>query len=177
MGLTDRTKGQGSPIRGESDTGAAAVEMALVLPMLVLLLAGIMDYGLLLNDQMAMRQGVGAAVRQGVVGQAGSSDSCPIAGAAAANAQTRKLICLTKQATSVDSGSSRVMISFPGTQLKGGSLIMCVQYPMESTTTIFDPLMDGVLKAKVEMRIEQDLSGFTSAAETALPGGDWTWCV
>lgn len=145
--------------------------------MLILLIAGIMDFGLIFSDLMAMRQGVGAGVRQGVVAQAGASESCIITGAAGANTQTRRLICLTKDMIGLNEADSRMMVSFPGSKLKGGSMILCAQHPLESTTSVFDTLLNGALKAKVEMRIEQDLSGFVSVAETALPGADWAWCA
>ena len=160
-----------------SESGASAVEMALVLPVLLLFLAGIMDFGLVFNNLMSMRQGIGAGVRQGIVAQQGSSSDCSITGAAGATAQTQQLMCLTKSMIGLDPVDSRTKILFPGVKTKGGSLILCAQYPLDSATSLFDPLLHGVLKAKVEMRIEQDLSAFGSASETALPEGDWTWCV
>ena len=134
--------------------------MALVLPLLVTLMAAIFDFGLVFNDLMAMRQGVGAGVRQGVVAQAGASDSCLITGAAAATTSTRKLMCLTKGLVGLDPAASRTMVSFPGVKTKGGTLIVCAQYPLDSTTTVIDAVLAGALRAKVEMRIEQDLSAF-----------------
>lgn len=148
----------------------------MVLPFLILVLAGIIDFGLVFSDLMSLRQGVGAGVRQGVVAHAGTASTCTITGAAAANLETRRLICLTKGMIGLDEADSRTMVSFPASKLKGGSLIICAQHPLESSTLVFDSILDGQLKAKVEMRIEQDLSAFDSAAETALPGGDWTWC-
>ncbi|MEX0791376.1 MAG: TadE/TadG family type IV pilus assembly protein [Actinomycetota bacterium] len=153
------------------------MEMALVLPVLVLIVAGIIDFGLVFNDLMALRQGLGAGVRQGVVAQAGTNSSCTLTGAAAANTETKKLMCLTKSLVALDQTNTRTMVSFPGSKTKGGSLILCAQTPLESATTIFDPILDGALKAKVHMRIEQDLSGFGSASESALSGSDWSWCA
>lgn len=160
-----------------SENGSSAVELAIVLPILITILAGIMDFGILFTETMAMRQGVGSGVRQGIVAQPGTSSTCSITGASAASTPTKQLICLTKSRIGLDATSSRTKILFPGIKTKGGSLIICAQYPMTSATTLFDPLLDGVTKSKVEMRIEQDLSAFDSIAETALPGGDWTWCV
>jgi Flp pilus assembly pilin Flp len=163
--------------RPKDEQGASAVEMALVLPALVLILAGIIDFGLVFNDLMALRQGVGAGVRQGVVAQAGTSSTCTLTGAAAANTETKKLMCLTKSLVALDETDTRTMVSFPGSRTKGGSMILCAQTPLESATTVFDPLLDGALKAKVHMRIEQDLSSFGSASESALADSDWSWCV
>ena len=53
-------------IRREFDHGAAAVELALILPVLILLLGGIIDFGLAFNAQIsathAAREGARAAV-------------------------------------------------------------------------------------------------------------------
>jgi hypothetical protein len=159
-----------------SEGGASAVEMALVAPILVILLAGIVDFGLVFNDLMSLRQGVGAGVRQGVVAQGGSNASCPLTGAAAAPTETKKLMCLTKSLVGLPTVSTRTKVAFPGSKLKGGSLIVCAQSPLESATTVFSPLLSGALKAEVQMRIEQDLSSYGSASETALAGSDWSWC-
>jgi hypothetical protein len=159
-----------------SELGGSAVEMALVLPMLALILAGILDFGLVFNDLMALKQGVGGSVRQGVVAQVGSSSTCSITGAAGVNADTKKLMCLTKSMVGLDA-DVRTKISFPGSKLKGGSLIVCAQTPLDSATSIFDPVLNGALKAKVHMRIEQNLSALGSSSETALAGSDWSWCV
>lgn len=151
--------------------------MALVLPVLVLILAGILDFGLVFSDLMALKQGVGAGVRQGVVAQAGSNSSCTITGAAAATTETKKLMCLTKSMVGLEQAETRTKIYFPGSRLKGGSLVVCAQTPLDSATSMFDPILNGALKAKVHMRIEQDLSSFGSSSETALTGSDWSWCV
>ena len=51
------------------DSGATAVEFALVAPILLLLVFGIIEYGLWFSDSLATRQGVREAARQGVVAQ------------------------------------------------------------------------------------------------------------
>ncbi|HEX2052693.1 MAG TPA: TadE/TadG family type IV pilus assembly protein [Actinomycetota bacterium] len=160
----------------QEETGASAVEMALVLPVLVLLLAGIIDFGLVFSDLMALRQGVGAGVRQGIVAQVGSTSTCTINGAAVATTDTRKLMCLTKDLIGLDEADSRMKVYFPALKTKGGTMVLCSQYPLDSASAVFDTVLSGALKAKVEMRIEQDLSTFASAEETALSGSDWTWC-
>ena len=163
-------------LRSKDESGVAALEMALVLPALITLLAGIVDFGLVFNNFMAIRQGIGAGVRQGVVAQAGTSSSCPLSGVSGAPTATKELMCLTKGMIGLDSATTRTKVYFPGVKTKGGSLVLCAQSPLDSTTGLFEPVLDGILKAKVEMRIEQDLSAFGSASETSLPGGDWTWC-
>jgi Flp pilus assembly protein TadG len=49
--------------KGHFDRGAAAVEMALVLPLLLLVLFGLVDFGRAFNDQMQLTQAAREAVR------------------------------------------------------------------------------------------------------------------
>lgn len=163
--------------RLSNETGSNTVELAIVLPVLITFLAGIMDFGLVFNDIMSMRQGVGSGVRQGIVAQPGGTSTCPMEGASSATLATQKLICLSKERIGLEQATTRTKIFFPGAKTKGGSLVICAQRPLESATTMFSSILDGVLKTKVEMRIEQDLSTFNSIAETSLPGGDWAWCA
>ncbi len=54
-------------LRRRSEDGAAAVEFALVTPLLFLVMFGILQYGLYFFDTLGTRQGVREAARQGVV--------------------------------------------------------------------------------------------------------------
>ena len=54
-------------LRG-ADRGAAAVEFALVVPILVMLLFGIIDYGLYFANALGVRSGASDAARQIIVG-------------------------------------------------------------------------------------------------------------
>ena len=163
--------------RGRGDqTGASAVEFALVMPVLVAFVAGIVDFGMVFSNQAALHQGVGAAARQGVIAKPGTSSACSITGlSSATSVETKSLICLTKDRIGLD--GARVKLSFPAVKTKGGALLLCAQYPLESVTGFFDPLLNGVLTSKVRMRIEQDLSSFGSTEEPALPGASWGWCA
>jgi len=58
---------------GHPESGAAAVEMALLLPLLLLILFGIIDFGRMYNMQIALTQ----ASREGVRGLALGSSSNP----------------------------------------------------------------------------------------------------
>ncbi len=53
---------------GEADSGAAAVEFALVLPLLLLLLLGIIDFGRAYNMQLALTQAAREGVRVSALG-------------------------------------------------------------------------------------------------------------
>ena len=58
--------------RSVDDRGAAAVEMALVLPILLVLVFGIIDFGFLFNAQVSLTQATREGVRLGAVGEAPS---------------------------------------------------------------------------------------------------------
>ena len=62
------------PGRRRADPGAAAVEFALVTPLLLVMLFGIIDYGIWFADSISARQAVRDAARQGFVENSGH---CP----------------------------------------------------------------------------------------------------
>jgi Flp pilus assembly protein TadG len=53
---------------GQSESGAAAVEMALVLPILLVVVLGIIEFGFVFNAQISLTQAVREGVRVGSVG-------------------------------------------------------------------------------------------------------------
>jgi len=65
---------------GHLDRGAAAVEMALVLPVLLLVLFGLVDFGRAFNTQMQLTQAAREAVRVVAMGQPGDAGSRASAG-------------------------------------------------------------------------------------------------
>jgi hypothetical protein len=58
--------------RGACEQGAAAVEMALVLPLLLLIVFGIIDFGFAFNAQISLTQATREGVRVGALGEAPS---------------------------------------------------------------------------------------------------------
>ena len=71
--------------RAQGDDGAALVEFALVMPLLFLLLFGIVEFGINMNDYQAIRQGVRDAARQAVVADYGTGSCAPATTTAADN--------------------------------------------------------------------------------------------
>jgi hypothetical protein len=57
--------------RGHDDGGAAAVEMAIVLPLLLLLVFGIIDFGRMLNAQLTLSAAAREGARWAALGQPG----------------------------------------------------------------------------------------------------------
>lgn len=59
---------------GPADRGAAAVEFALVLPLLLLVLFGLIDFGRALNAQITLTQAAREGVRLAALQQPGAAD-------------------------------------------------------------------------------------------------------
>jgi Flp pilus assembly protein TadG len=55
--------------RGARERGAAAVELALLLPMLLMVICGIIDFGRMLNAQVTLTQAAREGVRAAALGQ------------------------------------------------------------------------------------------------------------
>jgi Flp pilus assembly protein TadG len=139
--------------------------MALVLPILVLLLLSIMDYGVWYSDSIAVRQGTREAARNAVVGN--------YTGAAGSDAAAKTADLVTQRSGTLNA-AIKVQVSAQGGDnwVEGKQLTVCTM-ATEGGLAGFAPLpAGGQLKSKVVMRIEvaQPGGGHTS------PSGDWSWC-
>jgi hypothetical protein len=186
---------------GVREKGAVLVEAAIVIPVLIIILLGIIDFGFAFNSYISLRQGTRETGRQMVVSTTpqptSGSWSCPITGlpgvdssatAGTANADIYDLICYSKSRIGLDQTSTRVSLFWdkpftPNTTASAtDSVIVCTQYPLNSITGIFSPMLNGtIITAKTEIRIEQASADLASTnppmQETALSkvGGVPTW--
>jgi hypothetical protein len=156
--------------RGRGDDGAVLVEAALVLPMLLLLVFGMIDFGVNLSDQIAVREGVREGVRQAVVDAPGAQS-------------VTEVVALTKERIDVESDGTRVYVmpeaSADGAVgKKGSNLSVCAYVPMRSLSGFYSVALDGrYMWSRVTMRVEQDLTYTTSSGSDAPPSGrDWSRC-
>lgn len=159
-----------------AERGAAAVEFALVVPILLVLLFGIVDYGLLFSNALSVKQGVREAARQGVVGNFGSDCSMTFSQVPSDNIQ--RLACTVLDRTTAVSGTTYVKIKLPSGWVKGQPLVVCEMVRTEGVTGV-TPMPDGgVVTSKVQMSIERVTPGQTeTGGEQAAPAGtDWSWC-
>src|SRR5436190_1256966 len=117
--------------RGPSDRGAAVVEFALLAPVFVLLVMGIVDFGVGISNNIAIRQGVREGVRQGAVGTFGSNSSCTLTGVSGAPADTKALMCLAKTRIGGDFSKTRVKVELVGDYVRGSAMRVCAQRPWE----------------------------------------------
>ena len=156
--------------RRHREGGASAVEFALVMPVLFLLLFGIIDYGLLFFDSIGLRQGAREGARQAVVQQYN--------GACTTGSVGDKIACTTKKATDLTIGSAAVKVLAPDGWVQGKQLIVCTQSKEKSLTGYVPFPATGIIKTKTAMSIEEVAPTVTNfnVEEAAPSGGDWAWC-
>lgn len=169
---------RGRPGRGGGDQGAAAVEFALILPLIFVLLMGIINYGLWFSDSISVRQGVResarrvATVRTAAVGCAGT-------GMSAVACHTRSQI----QEPGTLAYAKVWVANAAGVQtetwIRGQAVVVCGMVKA-TTFTGFAPLpAGGLIKSKTVMSIENVTPLPTDFKHEDPPptGGDWTWCT
>ena len=166
--------------RSRHDRGAAAVEFALVVPILLMIVFGITDFGLWFSDSLNLRQGVREGARQGVV-----DDLTPATGCSG-TAELARVACNTKDRVAAYGGLmyARVALLNPdGTSStawkKGQQLLVCSMVKENGLTGITPLPKDGIVRASVRMRIETGTHTYTTNvhADTPTAGANWSWCV
>src|SRR3954468_11121497 len=136
-------------LRGER--GAAMVELAIILPLFVVLVFGVIEFGLTYNNYITVRQGTREAARQGAVGNFGSTTSCSLTGVSGSpSSDVQKPMCLAKQQLGRNYANPRGKImsgsaAFPsdGTFQKGEALIVCVESPVDKFAKFVSPVLGG----------------------------------
>jgi len=156
--------------RGER--GSSLVEFALVISLLLLLLFGIIEFGIAWNDYLNVRQGSREAARLGVVNDLDNAPPCKINGATVTPPSdpvtvtdaTNALICKAKDRIGLDGTATKVKVSITG-EAVGENLKFCASFPLSAMTGIAAPFISGkTLVSSVTMRLEQ-VPKFTSYTE------------
>jgi Flp pilus assembly protein TadG len=158
-------------VRRRDDRGATAVEFALLVPLLILLLFGIVDYGLWFNDSLNVRQGVREAARQGVV-QNINDATCTTGG------KMQQLACITKSQIGAVTGDTYVKVSAPNGWERGKPLVVCGMVDADAVTGLVPLPSSGLVTSRTQMSIEVEFPVLspTSHTDAAPAGADWTWC-
>jgi len=175
-----RPRGRGRRRAQRGEHGSALVEFTIVMPLLMLLIFGVVEFGLAYSNKIA--------VRQGAVGNFGPAFTtgapCYLTGAGTASAHVKNLMCLAKSEIGIDNEKTRVKIlsgspdfTAPGTFAHTDSIVVCAQTPLDSVSGLFAPFLGGtVLHSKTSIRIEVSDLVESGGAETPPEGGDWSWC-
>ena len=166
--MAKRTKGA-RHTRREKSRGAALLEFALVAPLLLLLLFGVVEFGFVFNDYQSVRQGVRDATRVAVVNNV---PNC------SAGDATDDLICYVEERVGLV-GDTRVRVdvtaanvAVPGDR---GSVKICVQREIRSVTGMLSPFLNGrYIATEVTMRVERgNEPAFVDRSESPA-SGSWS---
>lgn len=161
--------------RASNERGATLVEFALVLPLLMVVVLGIVDLGMRLADGHALEDGIRDAAREVVVGNTGGDTGCVVVGASTPNTETNEFVCLVKDRVGLPESDVRVRIVMgAGGAVAGEPLLVCAQYPGDSFTGLLPQFGSDSLNARTVLRLEID-SPVASYAETSHSGG-WPQC-
>lgn len=157
---------------GRREDGAVLVEFALVLPLLLAIVAGILDYGLYFNDAIGARQGIRQAVREGVV-QTAASGTC-----ATASGYMAQLACMSDAAVGPSTGTAYSKVFYTSWDIQH-SLTVCTMVQAAAPVPIIPYPSGGWIKSRTDMSIEVTSTtppGATSYADTLPTGASWSWC-
>jgi Flp pilus assembly pilin Flp len=172
------------------ERGQGVVEFALILPVLLLVLVGILEFGSIYSNVISMRQGVREAGRQGSVAKFGSTTSCGlIIDGTSPSDNIKMLMCLVKDQSGVQD-NVKIRVGFTDANLNaytedstgyvaGNAIVVCAAYPLTSLTGLFQPFLGGrVAKTKAAFRIEKaDPAGATGGGERDPSDQNWAWCT
>jgi TadE-like protein len=145
--------------RGTSaDRGAAALEFALVVPVLCVLVFGLIDYGLFFSDSLGARDGVRAAARQASVANF-DGVACP-AGYSSTGLDPRlnRLACLAVDQTGAFGGNVYVRVQAPEGWQVGSDVLVCVAVVENGVTGLTPMPNNSTVRARIRMRIDQQPS-------------------
>lgn len=123
------------PNRDDRQRGAAAVEFALIVPLLLSLVLGVIDYGMAFGQSINLQGAAREAVRQGVT----QGDVIAAAG------QSRGLLDNTKL---------QVKFAVDSSAGAPGVMVVCLRYPQSSLSGFFSWALNGVFEAKAVMKME-----------------------
>lgn len=169
-----------SSSRRRAERGAAAVEFALVSPVVFAIMFGTLSYGLWFNDSLNLRQGLREASRQGVVANYGTTTSCGATYATAPTENIKKLVCKAKDEVSANTGKTYVKVVLPDGWSRGKELIVCGMVKADAIPGLVPLPQDRMIRFASRMSIEMFTPGQTETggAEALPAGASWgTWCA
>jgi len=164
--------GAGGLVRGRksnrNESGAGLVEMAIVIPLLLLLVFAILDFGIFLYRDISLTQGVREAGRQGAVALYNGGN------AACNGTPTDQLVCLAKQRSGVS--GMKVYVIAP-TNKVGAAFAVCATYQSSALTGMTQPFLPKYMHTETIMRLEQaPTTGLTTGGDNDPEGNGWASC-
>jgi TadE-like protein len=135
------------------DQGAAAVEFALVVPILVMMLFGIIDYGLYFTNSLAVRAGVSDAARQIIVGN--FSRSCEEFADFGEHGDLLAKVRDCVQPVADDEASFEAHVTYDTSWTAGQNVIVCASVLVDGLTGLTPRPNGGWVSARVALPIQQ----------------------
>ncbi|MGV8846220.1 TadE/TadG family type IV pilus assembly protein [Tessaracoccus sp.] len=134
------------PSRHMWQRGATAVEFALVLPLLLTMVFGVIDFGIFFGNTISLQSSAREGAREGVL--------------------LGNVIDNTRLARGLlDASKLQVRYVVDESAGEPGTMVVCVRYPQSSLTGFFNFVLNGVSESKTVMRMESTApakSGATS---------------
>lgn len=160
--LSDQRQGAGGRER-QRERGAALVEFAIVVPLFLLLVFGIIEFGVIYNDLLAVRSGAREGARLGVVNAVDNAPSCKINGTlvtppanpTTTTDATNALVCKTKDRVGLGSAKVKVRVIVTGPAI-GENLKVCTSFALDDVDGLMVPFVSSSrLTSSTTMRLEQ----------------------
>lgn len=147
--------------RDHRERGAALVEFGIVAPMLLMLLFGVVEFGLLFGQKLDVSQGAREGARLVAVN---FQDTAGTTGAA----QSTEIVALACSRMEVASNST-VTIDVGGGTAVGDVATLTIESTAQPVTGVFDPwLSNRVITSVVDVRLEQAAT-FAGTVQEACP--------
>ena len=158
--------------RGGRDHGAEAVEFALLMLPLLILLIGIINYGLWYSDSLSLREGVRESAREAVVETL--APGCGVTFTLAAVA------CGTRAQIGAPGRSYAKVVLGPTGWVQGQEVVVCGMVKAINFTGFVPLPAGGFIESETAMSIESVAALPTDApsyADTLPTGVSWAWCT
>ncbi len=155
---------------GGGESGVAIVEFAIVVPLLLLLLFGMIDFGLVVYRAIGLAEGVRDSARQGAVAvYDGNVAACT------GGSPTTELVCLAKQRVGVSGVAIHVIAP---SNTVGAAFAVCATYKSAAITGLTQPFLPKYLHSETVMRLEQAPTGggLTTGGDSDPEGNSWSSC-
>ena len=174
-------------IHGRKERGAVLVELAMVVPILVLVVMGIVDYGVMFSEKISLRNGVRESDWNASCAIYGSEVPCTLTfDGAEPNDTTKRALCLAKYRSELPHEPMRLKLLFvdldnPGSASSydvGQGLMVCAMRPARSATKFYAPLFDGKVQQTrlTSVIIATSTEPLQETEEAPIVGQDWSWC-
>ena len=182
----------------DPERGATLVEFAIAFPVLILLMMGIVDFGLNYSNKVQLGNAARAAARAASVANVGNTTDCPINVPGGLTLPTKALICSAKARTHADATKVAVKVLYMGAHgmettnipwskdVNPYSIVVCMSVATYSVTGMLSPFFNGHFqhaRAVIKTASPEGHGGafIPPGQESPLSSGgsadNWAWCT